>query len=538
MNGAASQPPVRGARGPSRWRPTAAEYPGLALALAAGLATVFSFEPFGVAMLPAITLAVLFAVWQNLPAMAALRAGFAFGLGLFGAGVSWVYVALNTFGGMPLPLAALGTLGFCTYLAAYPALAGWLATHAAPAGGLRRLVASAAAWTFCEWARSRVLTGFSWLGVGYAELPDQGPTWLSAYAPIGGVWLASLAVALIAAALARVIASLADGNGRRACHALGCALAVLAGGRALDTLSFTHPVGDPVGVSLLQGNVRQDDKFDPGYRDETFRLYADLVRESRGRIIVLPESALPTFADRIPESFLRDLLAIAAARRGQVLAGVFTVEAPLPGATEPRYYNSVVSFGADPPGLYRKRHLVPFGETIPFDAVIGWFIRSVLSIPLADQSAGDPDQPPLPAAGQRVAVNICYEDVFGPDIRPQAAAATLLVNVTNDAWYGRSIAASQHNQIAGMRALETGRPHLRATNTGITSAFDHRGRLEARYPWFTRGVLEVTVTGREGITPYVRWGDALPVALAVVMLGVTAGLDRIAFRRRGHAAGR
>jgi apolipoprotein N-acyltransferase len=180
----------------------------------------------------------------------------------------------------------------------------------------------------------------------------------------------------------------------------------------------------------------------------------------------------------------------------------------------------VISLGAAEPQLYRKRHLVPFGETIPLEPIVGWFIRSVLSIPLANQSAGDADQPPFAVAGQEVAVDICYEDAFGSDIRPQAAPATLLVNVTNDAWYGRSLAAEQHNQIASMRALETGRPMLRATNTGITSAISHDGRELARLPWFTRGTLEVTVDGRRGITPYVRWGDACAVLLALAALAV------------------
>src|SRR5262249_21774157 len=159
---------------------------------------------------------------------------------------------------------------------------------------------------------------------------------------------------------------------------------------------------------------------------------------------------------------------------------------PLAPDREPRYYNSVMSAGVATPQLYRKRHLVPFGETIPLEPVVGWFIRRVLAIPLASQTPGTPDAPAFDVAGQRVAVNICYEAAFGADIRPQAADATLLVNVTNDAWYGRSVAAEQHNQIAAMRALETGRPLLRATNTGITSAFGHDGREIARLPWFTR----------------------------------------------------
>src|SRR6185369_8266760 len=189
-------------------------------------------------------------------------------------------------------------------------------------------------------------------------------------------------------------------------------------------------------------------------------------------------------------------------RNGDVLAGMFTMSPPLAPGESPRYYNSVVSIGAARPQLYRKRHLVPFGETIPLEPVVGWFIRQILSIPIASQASGRSDPPVLEVSGQKVAVNICYEDAFGAEIRVQAESATILVNVTNDAWYGRSLAAFQHNQIAAMRALETGRPLLRATNTGITSAIGHDGREIARLPWFTRGILEVEITGRQGVTPY------------------------------------
>jgi apolipoprotein N-acyltransferase len=302
--------------------------------------------------------------------------------------------------------------------------------------------------------------------------------------------------------------------------------AVIAGGAALARVDWTAPAGAPVAVSLIQGNITQELKFNPDFRRTTFDLYVGLVGASRGRLVVLPESAFPVFADEVPDSVLRHMRSIVAARDGDALVGMFTVEPPLAPGGGLRYYNSVVSMGAAQPQLYRKRHLVPFGETIPLEPVVGWFIRRVLSIPLASQASGEPDPPVLDVAGQRVAVNICYEDAFGADIREQAGNATLLVNVTNDAWYGRSLAALQHNQIAAMRALETGRPLLRATNTGITSAIDHDGREIARLPWFTRGILEVEITGREGKTPYVRWGDAFANTLALALLLVAIGLPR------------
>ena len=297
-------------------------------------------------------------------------------------------------------------------------------------------------------------------------------------------------------------------------------VALFIGGALLEQLRWTAPYGSPVTISLVQGNVAQSVKFDPDFRERNFELYTTLARKAQGRLIVLPESAFPVFADEVPESVSRELLAIAGARDGDVLFGLFTLDPPLPGDDGPRYYNSVVSLGANSPQLYRKHHLVPFGESIPAKPIVGWLINRVLAIPLADQTPGPANPAPFAVAGQRVAVNICYEDAFGSELIGSAGAATMLVNFTNDAWYGRSIAARQHNQIAAMRALETGRPMLRATNTGITSAIGYDGRVLAELPWFERGILEVELTGRQGETPYVRWGDSLAIGLAVAMLAI------------------
>ncbi len=286
--------------------------------------------------------------------------------------------------------------------------------------------------------------------------------------------------------------------------------------------SWTTPFGTPLAVSLVQGNVAQTLKFDPDFREQNFALYTALAREARGRLVVLPESAFPVFADEVPEAVLRELVDIGGARDGDVLFGLFTLDPPLPGDDGARYYNSVVSLGANSPQLYRKHHLVPFGETIPAKPIVGWLINRVLAIPLADQTQGPANPAPFTVAGQRVAVNICYEDAFGAELIGPARAATMLVNVTNDAWYGRSIAARQHNQIAAMRALETGRPMLRATNTGITSAIGHDGHVIAELPWFERGILEVELYGRQGDTPYVRWGDSVVLALAFMFLATAA----------------
>jgi apolipoprotein N-acyltransferase len=376
--------------------------------------------------------------------------------------------------------------------------------------------------------RSWLFSGMPWLSMGYAQVRSP----LAGYAPIGGVFLVGLATSATAALLAyAALSARASRSGARIATAL-CLLAVLwIGGASLRAVEWSRPAGEPLAVSLVQGNIEQEIKFDPKFRDETLAIYRELVEKASGRLIVLPESALPMFADEVPPEYVARLREAARSRQGDLLLGLFFFEPRGPEESDDHYFNSVVSLGTSPPQVYRKRHLVPFGETIPLKPVVGWFIRSVLHIPLADQTSGPAYQAPFEVAGQRVAVNICYEDAFGAELIAEAREATLLVNVTNDAWYGRSLAAEQHEQIAAFRTLETARPMLRATNSGITSIIDHRGAELARLPWFTRGVLEGEVTGRTGVTPYMRFGDA---AAVVVSLAIAAGAVFVGRRRRAR----
>jgi apolipoprotein N-acyltransferase len=496
-------------------------------ALFLGIVSVFGFAPFGASALPVLTLAGLFVLWQNAasPRHAAVL-GFAFGVGLFGAGVSWVYVALSTFGEMPAILAAIGTAGFCAYLALFPALAGWASVRLAPASSPERLALAAAAWTIAEWLRGWLLSGFGWLSIGYAQLGAP----LAGFAPYGGVFLVSLALAGAAALLVHATQALEARRKLGVAAAVAAIVVLCVIGKASSTIEWSRPAGGPLAVSLVQGNIEQELKFDPAYRDKTLAIYAELAQRATGRLIVLPESALPMFADEVSPEYVATLREAALKNQGDLLLGLFFFE-PRPGPDEDdRYFNSVVNVGTATTQRYRKHHLVPFGETIPGKAVFGWFIRNVLAIPLADQTPGPAYQEPFDVAGERVAVNICYEDAFGDELARRAAESTMFVNVTNDAWYGRSLAAEQHEQIAQMRAFETARPMLRATNTGITSIIDHRGVEVARLPWFTRGVLEGRIAGRTGTTPYVRFGDAVAVIAALLLAAVALLLGRLRAR--------
>jgi apolipoprotein N-acyltransferase len=471
------------------------------LSFALGALCVAGFAPLAWFPLPILALAGLMLLWRNAesPKAAALH-GFCFGFGLFIFGVSWVYVSLAEFGGMPVPVAALATLLFCLILALYPAAVGYAQQRLGGSFTMRVLLTIPALWTIAEWLRDTV-TGFPWLAFGYAQTP---PSPLAGFAPVTGVFGVSLACSLASGLLALLSVQIA---GRAMAKMAGAAalalLALFAAGFAMRGIAWTAPSGPPIKVALLQGNIAQSLKFDDDWYEATLATYKRLALASDARLIVWPETAIPRLYDQVDEEFLENLRKRAAANRADMLIGIPNRDA------ERNFYNSVWSFGASRTQSYSKTHLVPFGEFIPS----GFHI--VLNEPR-----------PLAVAGEQVAVNICYEDAFGEEIIRQLPQATLLVNVSNVAWFGHSIAPTQHLQISQMRAIETGRPMLRATNTGMTAAVNAHGVVEQQLPQYTEGALVTMVQPHSGATPFVRWGNGLALAVALVMLGIGVALVR------------
>ncbi len=478
-----------------------------AAATFAGAATVLAFEPAGLYSIALGTFAILIQLWNGTPARQSFWTGFAFGLGLFGVGASWIYISLGQYGGMPSPVAGLATFLFCVLLALFTGGAGWLQSRAASPAWARACVFIPAAWTLGEWLRSWVFTGFPWLSAGYASTayPMQG------YAPLLGVFGVSFVTLSFAGALWLLV------QRRHIIFALTVLLALPAAGEALRHVRWSMPSGDPLSVALLQGNIEQELKFRPERYPGIVETYARLAEGTRARLIVLPETALPRFYDSIGPEVLARLQAAATRNGGDMLLGV-------PYRTsQTAYYNSVLTLGSSTGQAYHKVHLVPFGEFIP--PGFNW-VMQMLAIPLSDFSRGAPAQPPLRVAGQRIAVNICYEDAFGDEIGRRVPDATLLVNVSNVAWFGDSLAPAQHLQIAQLRAIETGRMHLAASNTGITAAIDRDGRVLARLPQFSEGKLEIAAQGYVGVTPYVRFGDWPVILLSLLVLAVPAFVTR------------
>ena len=506
----------------------------LLLASASGAIAVAGFAPLHIWPLLIISLAALFVLWfcASSKRQAALY-GFCWGMGFFLTGVSWLYVSLHVYGNMPAPLAALAILLFCSYLSLFPLLAGVLVRrlHAQlPSFPLVILLAvMPALFVLTEYLRGWFLSGFPWLIVGNSQTPGGlfgAP--LAGFAPLFGVFGLSWIIALSAAAIVCCIPRLAGlrlSRFRRV--GIAAAVVVLWGvGLALQWVPWSAPTGSPLRIALLQGNIEQAIKWREDQRAATLDVYLAMVKSTQAKLIVLPETALPTFMDEVPRDYLNVLKQHAEQNGGDLIVGVPVAQRLTPSAPLYTYYNSAISLGVSPSQRYDKQHLVAFGEFMP--PAFSWVYRW-LKIPLAGFTPGAQDQAPMRVSGYRVAINICYEDVFGDEIRRPLPDAELLVNVSNMAWYGHSLAADQHVQFSQMRALETSRWMLRATNTGVTAAINEHGEIVKALPQFTRGVLEIDAQPRTGITPFVRWGD-WPVLLGIALILIAVAFFARKFR--------
>jgi apolipoprotein N-acyltransferase len=486
-----------------------ARFLGDGLALAAGVLVPLGFAPFGWWPVPVVALLLALVAWLVAPQRAFWR-GWLYGVGQFGFGVGWVHVSIHQFGGNGLPTSLAITFALVAYLALYPALlAALVATlwrrERAP---WRVVLALPAGWLLLEWVRGWLLTGFPWLTLGTSQLDAP----LAALAPVGGVLAVGFVLVLTSALLWALGTA---GNAGRAIALL--LLAGLWGGMVMwGGRDWTEPAGEPVPVTLLQGNISQARKWLPEELDLTLRRYRELTEQGwDSRLILWPETAIPVFYEDVADDYLVELQAAARRHGSDILTGI-----PYRDPVSNDYYNAMLGISGDRRNLYFKRHLVPFGEFLPLRDLLGEALR-FLRVPMSDFSRGPADQRPMRLAGQPVGITICYEDVFPAELRSVLPEATLLVNVSNDAWFGDSIAPHQHLQIARMRALETGRPLLRGTNTGISAIIGPRGEVLARSPQFRVDVLHGEVEPRRGATPYVRYGDAPILALAL-LLGLAA----------------
>lgn len=484
------------------------------IALLAGAASVLAYAPFEQFWLMPLSWGLLYALLcrgEVRPGRAFLLGG-AWGLGALFAGLCWLVVALNRFGGLSALLAVFLILLFCTGLALYPALQAALFARVRPAHWGARALLAAACWTACELLRGQVFPAFPWLALGYTQTP---PSPLAGWAALQGVYgmgfLLCLSSALLVEAWRQPLA-------RRWALPLACAPWLI--GAGLRQIEWSQPQGEPLRVALIQPNVAQDQKWRADTLMQQLQMNAELLARYPAQLMVMPESSLPLFEEQLPEGYLAYIEQQARAAGGDAILGVFTRDA------DGGVYNSAITRGLSPAQGYSKNHLVPFGEFQPWG--FGWFFK-LANIPMANQTPGGAQQALLQLSGQKVAMNICYEDVFGEELRNALPEATLMLNVSNLAWYGDSHAQPQHLQMSRIRALESGRPQLRSTNTGMTAIVNPDGSVAEVLPAFTQGAVVREVRGYQGVTPFVRLGD-WPIKLLV--LGI---LGMALWRRRvGH----
>jgi apolipoprotein N-acyltransferase len=470
------------------------------LSLAAGATTVLAFAPFSIGILAVLTLALLFHLWRHsADAAAAAWLGFAFGLGLMAFGVFWLRISIAQFGGVTLPLAIVVTALFALLMALYFALAGWLARRLRPRSDvLWVLLVMPAVWVLVEWLRGWFLTGFPWLSLGYSQIDLP----LAGVAPVLGVFGVSLAVAVSAALLVLL---------PRAAAIAGL-VALWVVGIGLQQVAWTERAGDPVRVSLLQASIPQAQKWQLSMRRVTLETYLEMTASvADSRIVIWPETAVPAFAHEMEDSLLAPLHEMLREQDRDVVLGI------VDGERDSEYFNAMLSLGASGRDAYHKRHLVPFGEYLPLDA---WTrpVLDFLDIPMSDFTPGGDEPPIITLAGQPVGINICYEDAYANEVIRALPRATLLINTSNDAWFGDSLAPHQHLEIARMRAVEARRFLLRATNTGISAIIDQLGQLRGTSPQFEPAVLSGEAIPLSGTTPFVRWGNAAVILIALVML--------------------
>ncbi len=487
------------------------------IALGSGASTVLAFAPFYLAPFAFLGPGALLYLWLRADPRQAFREGWLFGLGLLGFGVFWMHISIDQFGNVGTGLAIVFTLLFVALVALFYGLAGWLGRRLA--GENRQgpaLVILLSCWGLLEWVRGWFLGGFPWLALGYS----QTDTPLKGFAPLLGVYGVGLAVLVTAGLLVWALLT----TDRRRIIAVSLVVLLWIAGWGLGRQQWTQPLGDPLMVTLIQGNIPQETKWKLDQLRPTLDIYIDhTLANWESDLIIWPETAMPAYRHQLEEDVIKPLSEVARKANTQLLVGV---PVWLPG--EKRYYNAMLATGVNE-GEYYKRHLVPFGEFMPLKGLLGPFL-SWLDIPMSDFSAGTQERPLLTLAGYPAGISICYEDAFGEEVIEALPDAAFLVNASNDAWFGDSLALPQHLQISRMRALETGRYMLRSTNTGISAIIGPDGAVLDYSPVFRMHVLKGRFQPMQGMTPYALGGNRIVVLLLCLLLG---GAFMVARKERG-----
>lgn len=476
------------------------------LALVSGGVFSLSLAPYHVWMVALVSVAVLYAVLlfeQN--ARRAFWIGQAYGFGLWAVGASWLYHSIHEYGSIS-PVLAVAMIGLMAFIMGlFHAVFAWAFVKFVG----RQPLAFASLWVVQEWLKTWVLSGFPWLFIGYAFTEQS---WLNGLAPVLGVLGVGFVAVLLSASLVEVLR-------KKFGFLLLAVLAVLTS-VALTGVSWVWSNGEKLSVSLVQGNIPQDIKWLSEYREKTLEIYEQLSSDEWGRdLVVWPEAAIPMFHDEAMP-FIGQMVNHAKDGKSAWITGLIYRDFEQYDETKDLYppiYNSVAAFDEQSVSLYKKQHLVPFGEYIPFAGVLDILPNLANMQTMVNISAGDDTQSPLVVKGQNMGAAICYEVAYPDTTRKNAKDASMLLTISNDAWFGTTAGPWQHLQMVQMRSLETGRYFIRATNTGITVIINHQGKIVDVAPQFERTVLRGEVLGMAGVTPFVRLGNYPILGLCAVL---------------------
>ena len=480
------------------------------------LATPYAFAPYYYHFLMPFLFAGLIILTELRP-NSRISTAYWFGLVAYTSQFWWIHTALHTVSGLPNIYAIPLTFLLPAFLALFPAIAFWLYEKHHLPRPLALGVMLPLLWTITEFGRERVFTGFGWGALGYSQISEYSP--LAAFAPIGGIHLVTLATAALSCWLVLVVRN--RFWWQRVIFALAIA-GLTYQAQILRSISYTYQQPKEVRVALLQGNIPQHLKFDDEQLLPTYRRYFDLVSKTKAEIVVLPETAFPQYLQHIDKKII-DRFAEKAKENGSALA------VGIPAFTEDNkgQLNAMINLANFNPmqpeklQVYAKNHLVPFGEFKPIPQLTEPLYKQ-MNMPLSDFKRGGIGQEPFDMAGEKVAMNICYEDGFGDELIESAKKSTLLANASNMAWYGNSNAMWQQLQQSQTRALEMGRYLIRAQNNGASAIIAPNGKVVEYTKPNTTAILEGKVHGMTGETPYMRLGSSW--YLFYVMLAVAGVL--------------
>ncbi|MFT5482090.1 MAG: apolipoprotein N-acyltransferase [Halieaceae bacterium] len=488
------------------------------LAIVAGISITLAMAPFHLwplAIFSCCTLLYLLRSCAN--SRAAFLLGWCHGLGMFGSGISWVYVSIHNYGNASVVLAGLLTAVFCMGLAVLPALMAWLFVRHLNSREYFYLLTFPALWVLFEWLRSWLLTGFPWLYIGYAPID----TWLAGWAPLIGVYGLSFIICLSAAG----IYTLFHRRNRFSTTATAVVVTIWLTGLALQQVAWVESAeDDELSVALVQANIPQELKWLPEYYQPTLDLYASMTAPLLGNdLLIWPEAAIPSYFHRA-QGFLQPMSDQAEAEGTTLITGI-----PHAASTGNGYHNSIVALGRGQ-GVYHKQRLVPFGEYVPLQSLLRGLI-DFFDLPMSHFSPGAENQTMLQAGNYQIAPFICYEIVYPALVRKQAGKADILVTISNDSWFGGSIGPLQHLQMARMRALENGRYLIRGTNNGVSAIIDERGGIVAKTPQFEATSLTGGARVFSGQTPFNLLGSIPTLLFCAIALAVALLMSRASATR-------